>query len=316
MQGYQAIREAVAIVDLDSRGLIRATGEDRVRLLHAMVTNHVEQLSDGQGCYAFFLNAQGRILADVNLMRLADCILLDTEPETREKVYAHLDKYIIADDVTLEDVTGQTATIGLEGPKTPELISSLGNPVPGEPHDVVRWDKWLVSRLSVTGLDGYRFHVPSQDKAGLVEQLTGAGAIAATAEEIRTVRLENGRPRYGEDITESNLPQETQLLNAVHFNKGCYLGQEIVERIHSQGHVNRLLVRLHVNSSKPPRPGSKLEVEGREIGEITSAAVSPSQGCVVALAYVKEQFARDGVECNLTQAEAPATASVLVRRPS
>ena len=99
--GYQAIREAAAVLDLSGRGRIRATGEDRVRLLHAMSTNHIQQLGPHQGCYAFFLNSQGRILADAHILVLADSILLDTEPEIREKVYAHLDQYIIADDVTL-----------------------------------------------------------------------------------------------------------------------------------------------------------------------------------------------------------------------
>src|SRR6266404_5485699 len=101
--GYKELREKAAFLDLSARGKIFASGEDRARLLHAMTTNHVQQLAPGHGCYAFFLNPQGRILSDVNLFALPGRILLDLEPETRERVYQHLDHYIIADDVTLED---------------------------------------------------------------------------------------------------------------------------------------------------------------------------------------------------------------------
>src|SRR3989442_1196552 len=115
--GYQALRESVGYLDLSSRGKLFATGEDRVRLLHAMTTNHIQRLEPGQGCYAFFLNAQGRILADANLFVLPDRILIDVEPELHESIYQHLDKFIIADDVTLEDATDELTALGVEGPR-------------------------------------------------------------------------------------------------------------------------------------------------------------------------------------------------------
>ena len=126
--GYTALRERAAWLDLSGRGKIRATGEDRARLLHAMTTNQVETLQPGEGCYAFFLSAQGRILADANLLCFEDHFLLDTEPETRTKVYEHLDRYIIADDVTLEDQTDRIATIAIEGPKAGAVLAELGAP--------------------------------------------------------------------------------------------------------------------------------------------------------------------------------------------
>src|SRR5260370_42181616 len=113
--GYEALRNEVAWLDLSARGKIKATGEDRARLLHAMTTNHVESLAPGTGCYAYFLTAQGRILADVNLLCRPDHFLLDTEPETREKLFSHLDSFIIGDDVTLADATPTLATVALEG---------------------------------------------------------------------------------------------------------------------------------------------------------------------------------------------------------
>src|SRR5213594_814680 len=120
--GYKALREKAAYLDLSARGKIFAGGEDRVRLLHAMTTNHIQQLQPGQGCYAFFLNAQGRILADVNVFVLPDRILLDVEPEVRERVYQHLDKFIIADDVTVEDASESLMALGIEGPRAEETL--------------------------------------------------------------------------------------------------------------------------------------------------------------------------------------------------
>ena len=293
--GYEALRENAAWIDLSGRGLIRASGEDRARLLHAMTTNHVQQLQAGQGCYAFFLTAQGRILADVNILALSDHLLLDTEPETADKVYGHLDHYIIADDVTLENLTGQWAAIGVEGPKAIEAVSALGAPAPETDYSWSPWQNGLIARISVTGATGFRIFTPSSDRPQLITRLESNGLPAATPDAVNIVRLENGKPRYGDDITEGHLPQETQQMHALHFSKGCYLGQEIVERVRSRGHVNRLLKPLRIAATEAPVPGAKVVVQGKEIGEITSAAYSPALGCVVALGYVRTEHARPDV---------------------
>ena len=284
--GYRALREGAGILDLSSRGKIRLSGEDRVRLLHAMTTNHIQQLAPGQDCPALFLNAQGRILADVHVLAQPDYILLDTEPETREKVYAHLDKYIIADDVTLEDVTAGLATIGLEGPKSDEVLATLGETAPGG----------LTIRLSATGGKGHRLFLPAEEMPSFVERLHTAGAVDASGEDMRIVRLEHGYPRYGEDVSERDIPHEAQLIDAVNFNKGCYLGQEIVERVRSRGQVHRLLVPLRIETQEPPLPATELLAETNKAGEVTSAAFSPALGLVVALAYVRDVYARPGTQ--------------------
>src|SRR4026208_1066590 len=131
--GYQALRSGAAWLDLSTRGKIIARGEDRARLLHAMTTNHVQQLQPGEGCYAYFLNPQGRILADVNLFRRPEDFLLDVEPETREPLYQHLAKFIIADDVTLEDATSALATLDLEGPEALTPAARTTAPIPAKP---------------------------------------------------------------------------------------------------------------------------------------------------------------------------------------
>jgi folate-binding protein YgfZ len=281
--GYQALRENAAWLDLSSRGRIVATGDDRARLLHAMTTNQVQQLEPGQGCYAFFLNPQGRILADANLFVLPDRILIDVEPEVRESLYQHLDKFIIADDVTLEDASESLTAIGLEGPKAEEVLATMGAPIPEAPYSHVDWDGRIVARVNATGEPGFRI---------FGEKLI---RTPAEADSVRVVRLEHAKPRYGEDIFETTLPQETQQKHALNFNKGCYIGQEIVERIRSRGHVNRLLVGLRIGAIEPPPLGTKLSADGAEVGEITSAAFSPTLGKVVALAYVRAQFAAPNI---------------------
>jgi len=270
MKGYEALQSGVALIDLSARGRIRVTGEDRKRLLHAMTTNHVQDMQPGQSLYAFFLNAQGRILADVDICCGEDDLLLDVEPEVTEKIQGHLDRFIIADDVTLENVTEATAEIGVEGPEAMALRRGA-----------------IVIERTITGQAGFRVIVPVENKAAVLAELVAAGCVPASGDDVRVVRIENGVPRYGEDITESSLVQETRQMQAVHFNKGCYLGQEIVERVRSRGHVNKTLRGLRIESDVVPEAGTKVYAGDKEAGEITSAVLSPREGCVRALGYLR-----------------------------
>jgi folate-binding protein YgfZ len=299
--GYRALREDVAYLELSARGKIFAGGDDRARLLHAMTTNQVKELKPGCGCYAFFLNAQGRIQGDVNLFVLEDRILLDLEPELREPIYRHLDKYIIADDVALEDASESLAALGVEGPRAGDAIRSLGAPVPETPYSHLEWNGAIVARVSATGEPGFRIFAP-------MGQLPAFEF--ADPESIRIVRLEHAKPRYGEDIFDTTLPQETRQSHAWSFTKGCYIGQEIVERIRSRGHVNRILVGLRIDSAEPPAGGTKLLADGAEVGEITSAAFSPALQQVVALAYVRAQN-----QVGLTVDGLPATVTPVAESP-
>ena len=286
--GYKALRETVGYLDLSTRGKIFVTGEDRVRLLHAMTTNHIQQLEPGQGCYAFFLNAQGRILADANIFVLPDRILLDVEPELRRKLYQHLDKFIIADDVTLEDSSDSLSALCFEGPMADRALASMKAPIPEAPYSHADWNGWIVARVSSTGAPGFRIFGPNEALARF---------LPVDEESARIVRLEHARPRYGEDIFDTTLPQETQQSHALHFTKGCYIGQEIVERIRSRGHINRMLVGLRIDAVEPPAAGAKLStLDGAEAGEITSAAFSPALGKVVALGYVRAQYGATGTQ--------------------
>lgn len=300
--GYEALRTAAAQIDLSNRGRIRVTGEDRARLLHAMSTNDIQNLELGHGAYAFFLTAVGRILADAHIYNLGESLFLDTEPETASKLAEHLDKYIIADDAYLENETDQLFSTGIEGPQSLEAAARLGIPVPGKPLEVLGYDHGFVVRLASTGPMGLRIFGPSRPDFDLPH---------ADAEDARLVRMENGIPRYGDDISERYLVQETQQTHAVHSNKGCYLGQEIVERVRSRGQVHRFLMPVRIHSQIPPAPGTKLLLDGQAAGEITSAALSPALGEVVAFAYIRSEPAHAKPTLTLADSEPPVRATLM-----
>jgi tRNA-modifying protein YgfZ len=287
MTGYEALRSHAAWIDLSTRGKIRVTGDDRVRLLHGMSTNDVKNLAPGDGLYSFFLTAQGRIIADAYIYSVGDSLLLDTEPETVSKLRDHLDKYIIAEDVTLEDETDQWATLGIEGPQSVNRAVELGIPVPDKAYSVQHWNSGFTARVATSSPEGLRVFVPASQKADLVRRLDDAAISQASFDAARVVRLENGIPRYGEDITERYLVQETGAMHGVHLNKGCYIGQEIVERVRSRAQIHRHLKPIRIMGQASPEPGTKLMADGKEVGEITSAAYSPALGEVVALAYLR-----------------------------
>ncbi len=287
--GYRALRESAALLDLTGRGHIVLIGEDRARLVHAMCSNNVQALEPGSGCYAMFLSAQGRILADANVLCTADTLILDTEPEAADSLAGHIDRYIIADDCTVHDATAARAVFALEGPAAAELLAKISPAdVPG-PFGNMPWQAGVIAGLSSTGQPGFRIFADSGQHGAVESWLLGVGAIPATPEEARAVRIENARPRFSEDFGEKQIPHETQLLHAISFNKGCYLGQEIVERVRSRGAVNRKLVQLVSDSSELVKPGEKLTLEGKEVGEVTSAALSPATGKQYAFGYLRSE---------------------------
>ena len=224
------------------------------------------------------------MLADANILCREDRLLIDTEPEVRERIYAHLDRYIIADDVTLEDATARTTTLAVEGPRSAEVLARIGAPVPEADYAFAPWGSRLVARLSSTGSPGFFVFAPVDEQPALIAQL---GIEQADAEAARIVRIEHGKPRYGEDITDRSLAQETNQSHALHFSKGCYLGQEIVERVRARAQLHRELIPLDIDGTTAPAPGTKLTTQGNAAAEITSAAFSPALAKVVALAYVR-----------------------------
>ena len=310
MTGYEALRERTAWVDLSTRGKIRVTGEDRARLLHGMCTNDIQNLRSGGGLYAFFLSDKGRVLADACIYNRGDNLLLDTEPEIAAKLRDHLDRYIIADDAALEDETANWAAIGLEGPQSLDFGRTIGIAIPEKKYSVEDWESGFVARIASSGPEGLRIFIPVERKEELIQRLATLGIPNASGEECRIVRLENGIPRYGEEIGERYLAQETQAMHAIHFNKGCYLGQEIVERVRSRGQVHRLLTPIRIQSSAPPASGIKLIADGKAVAEISSAIYSPALGEVVGFAYVRTEAAQDKPDMLVAGSEPPAAAYI------
>ncbi len=276
------------LFELENRGRIRVSGEDCKRLLHAMTSNHVEQLAPGQGCYAFFLNANGRILSDVNVLAAPDSLLLDVEPASRDFVLAHLDKFIIADDVTLTDETAHWTTLAVEGPDAAEILTAAEIPVPAAQLDSLPWAGRLVVKASYTGQTGYWILVSPLDAPIVREALLTAGATELTLLQADAIRITQGKPRYGVDFGEAHLVQETQLMHAVHFQKGCYLGQEIVERVRSRGQVHRRLVAFRIAGEAPIAPHTKIMAAEKEAGEITSS--TPLNGETAAIGIVRAEL--------------------------
>ncbi|OHB56080.1 MAG: hypothetical protein A2Y07_03190 [Planctomycetes bacterium GWF2_50_10] len=220
--------------------------------------------------------------------------MISVEAEAREKIYSHIDRYIIADDVTPSDITDSTCELALEGPQSASILASLGAPLPTDAYAFTHWNGIDIILASATGAPGYRLIAPIEQLDSLPASLTAAGAVRASSEEQDVVRIEHGTPRYGADITESRIPQETGLMHALSFSKGCYLGQEIVERVRSRGHVTRLLTHLAIDAPTPPAPGAQVTAQdkdgnGKEAGQITSAALSPRHGGVRALGYIRAE---------------------------
>lgn len=296
LPAYEALRERTAILDLSGRGLIIVKDEDRARLLHAMTTNVIEGLAPGTGNIALFLNDKGRILAELLVLCRDNDFLLDTEPATRQLVYDHLDHYIIMDVVELEDVSDSHCVLGVEGPGAATLLVGLGAVLPEDDFAHAAWGDAIVARFSYTGGPGYRIYAPIGARTAILTRLTQAGAVECDLKTADAVRLEFGRPRHGVEFSDQHLVQEAQLLSHISFSKGCYLGQEIVERVRSRGNVNRLLVRLLVDSTEAPSAESPVYVGEKEAGKVMSTAYSPALGKSIAYVLARVEHLKPETE--------------------
>ena len=277
MRGIQALRRGAAWTDLSSRGRLRATGEDRARLLHAISSNVVEGLAPGRGSYAFFLNAQGRIQSDSRIFVDADHILIDCEPEARDTLRNHVESYIIMDDVVLDDITDSTCLLAVLGPESRKAVSALFGSAPNEALSFVQSARARVFRVPTGSTDGYWIEAPRPDGGRLAAELEARGAVPASEGDLEALRVARLVPRFGSDFGPNNIPHETQQMNAVSFSKGCYTGQEIVERVRSLGRVRRLLVGIELESATVPGDLAVYH-DGRSVGTMTSTTPCQALG--------------------------------------
>lgn len=275
-----ALLHGAGVASLDQTGWVRVTGADRVRWLNGMATNSVQGLAQGAGAYNFFLNAQGRIQGDGNIFAAPSELLIETARQQIAALIPYLDHYIIMDDVELADISDARHGLSVIGPEASSLLSRIGlSAIPqvdlkiesqsweGTQADILRAHSPLVSRFELW-VDG-----PDVSQK-LRQALDAAGGTPVSSQALEYLRLLEGTPIYGTDIRDRDLPQETNQTQALHFNKGCYLGQEIVERIRSRGNVHRTLSPFRLEGTLPA-PGTVLQSADKPVGELTSVAALP-----------------------------------------
>jgi len=289
------------IVDLSSRAKLALTGGDRVRWLNGMVTNNVRDLAMGRGVYAFLLNPQGHILGDLYAYNRGDSIVVDTDQAQVEKMLETFDHYIIMDDVEVANISDKTMAIAIAGPKAGATLREIGFEFePGEKLQFVdtEWrDKSVtLARGDYAALDWYELWAVPDVIHSIRDALRQAEAIELSEATVEFLRIAAGMPKYGVDIRERDLPQETSQDRALNFSKGCYIGQEIVERIRSRGAVHRKFTGFDVQGPTPS-VGMKVQLNGKDVGEITSIATLPvNGGRNVALGYIRREVVKPDQE--------------------
>ena len=265
--------------DLGYRTRIRITGDDRLRWLNGMVSNAIQTLPEGEGNYSFILNAQGRIQGDCYIYRRPSDLLLDTDRSQAARLLAHLDHFIIMDDVELQSLDEATTGIGLIGPKAGSTLDGFG--VNASALAPLRFIDTELSATPITLVRAFgelrpRFELwfAPEHALSIWNALISAGATPVGVGAVEALRVLEGTPRYGRDITDRHLPQETAQTRALNFTKGCYLGQEIVERIRSRATVHRTLEHFRVDGTTPAVPVDLYASDNpaAPIGQLTSVA--------------------------------------------
>jgi folate-binding protein YgfZ len=304
---FRALSSTCGVYDLASRAKIRLTGNDRVRWLNGMVTNNIRDLAVGHGTYAFLLNPQGHILGDLYAYNNGEAIVVDTDRSQLEKILATFDHYIIMDDVEVANLEGQLTAFGLAGRETKKVLEAAGFNVPELQPLQMADVEWNGIKAQVIAGEHERYlsfevWLTPDKSADPLAALEHAGGKRVSSEALELYRIALGVPRYGQDIRERDLPQETEQQRALNFSKGCYVGQEIVERIRSRGNVHRKFTGFRVEGPLPA-PGTKIQLQDqdKEIGEVTGSAIIPaaSSDQAVALGYIRREASGAGKEVRI-----------------
>jgi len=318
---YQAVRKGVGLIDLAHRSLLQFTGPDRVSFLQGMLSNDLRVLKPFDGQQAAILTQQGKIIADVRVLCALNSIYLDFWEFLKDRVLAHLRRYLVADEVEIADPSDQWHMLSVQGPQVPALLNELfgHEPLPSQPmqHGMVHFDGSPICVVEANhfGEPGFDLVISTSAVTHVAQRLTDNGkkfSAAWVGEEAQEIlRIEAGVPRCGVDFTEDNLLLEVGLDNAVSFTKGCYLGQEVVERIRSRGHVNKKLVGLALYGHEPAAAGDAISAGDKGVGNITSSVHSPAWGRPIALGYVQKDCWAPGTELLVKHSGAAVTATVV-----
>lgn len=303
---YRALHERAAFIVREDRGLISLAGADRKEYLHGLVSNDILALQPGGASYATLLTAQGRMISDMHVFDAGDLLLISLELAVARQVAEHLERFVITEEVTVEEVTPRLRQVGLYGPQSARVLAALREQ-PEAPPFTFPGDE--------LGVEGFELVVEEGRTAAFADALGRAGAVRLDAPTADVARIEAGVPRFLVDMDTSTIPLEAGIEDrAISMTKGCYVGQEVIVRVlhRGGGRVARKLVQLHVDGDA--QRGDRLFGGDREVGRITSAADSPRYGTRVALAYVQRDFVPPGTALKVVTAggERPA---VVVERP-
>jgi folate-binding protein YgfZ len=320
---YRAARECAALIDTNFRSVFALSGPDRVRYLNAVTSGNIRDLAPGQSAQGLLLNAQGHMLAELLTLVLEDRLLVLSHAFVRQRTFETLDKFIIMDDATLTDETSQTGTLAIEGPQAPEILREITEvdlgQLPAGRHVAAQMRvaggaiPCRILRRSEFGLPGAELVLPREALEAAWQALDAAvrarGGLPIGYRALDMLRLEAGIPWYGSDFDEHQIPQEAGIESThISFTKGCYTGQEIVERVRSRGHVNRRLAGLVFSSAEVPKPGTAILAvtesadgtsparEPLEAGHVTSAAFSPLLGKAIGMAYLRREYLAPGTK--------------------
>ena len=305
---YQALRESAGILDLSFRGRLCVLGADRRSFLNGQVTRNVKDLKTGEGCYAALLTARGKMVSDLNIYCLEDEWLLDFEPGFSTAVRARLDHHIIAEDARVADAAPHYGLLSAQGPRAAAVLEGLSWPGPQTHFGAARFQDAALGEVYVAnqpriGTAGFDLFVPADALPAAVEIVLtvarAAGGRLCGWAALETARIEAGLPRFGADMDGTNLPPEAGLdSRAMSYNKGCYVGQEVMARLRTYGRVAKALRGLRLPDDLPalPNRGDKLFLGAREAGYITSATASPALRANIALGYVRREASRTGAE--------------------
>jgi tRNA-modifying protein YgfZ len=318
---YRAARHRAAFIDRSDRGRIVVSGADRASYLQGLLTNDIVALKAGTGCYAAYLTAQGRMIADLHVYELGDVVLLTMSGDVKDGVLAKLDQFIFTEDVQLGDVSGTFAQVAVIGPDAARVVAAV---VAGVQVDALRalpehgnmrveWDGGaaIVTRVTDTGEPAYDVYFDRGRVAALKTALEAAGAAELNEPTADALRIESGVPLFHRDMDETTIPLEAGIeARAISFTKGCYVGQEVVIRVLHRGHgrVARKLVGLTCDGDQAPASGSVIRSGERDVGEVTSSTVSPALSRPIALAYVHRDFVEPGTKLTVDGTNAEVTA--------
>ena len=299
---YATLRAGAAWFDLHGWSQLELQGADRAKFLHNLCSNDIKGLAPGAGCEAFLLNVQGKILFHVLVFSGPDALVLFTAPGHAERLLAHLDRYLIREQVILHDRTSEWASLLIAGPRASEVAAhcaavAVPTALYGSVETLVAGRPTWLRRVEITSTGDVLVSCRAEDFDEVSQAVAAHGASVGSEAIFDVARIETGFPRYGQDITEKNLPQEVgRDERAIHFNKGCYLGQETVARIDALGHVNWKLCVLQFTGTQIPAINLDLLYADKAVGHVTSAVYSPRLEAPIALAYLRREQSSPGTQ--------------------